>query len=143
MNNNNAILVYREALDKKSSPKRYIECCHTVCTNQMEKLTCERNEILHLIGLKHPKYNREPDEAKAHSTESLYTRLHTNTKMMSKVKKEKRQRVRGIFTERAILAGHGRTMHRPAMANILKFTGDHVQADPSFLAALAQQNAAR
>ena len=123
MNNYNAHFIYRQDLE-------------SVYSNQLDNLLTERyenlREIEHVI-----RDNKINEEVRA----LLYSKLRTNTQMIHKLKKEKGQRIRAYFIERVMMNGKGRNMHRPALNNILKFTGDHVEdsiMDPLVLETLTK-----
>ena len=123
MNNYHAHFIYRQGLE-------------SVYSNQLDNLLNERYENLREIERVTTPPNINEDER-----DLLYSKLRTNTQMIHKLKKEKNQRIRAYFIERVMMTGNGRNMHRPALNNILKFTGDHVEdsiMDPLVLETLTK-----
>ena len=124
MNNYNAHFIYRQGLK-------------SVYSNQLDNLLTERYENLREIERVNGRDNKINEEVRT----LLYSKLRTNTQMIHKLKKEKNQRIRAYFIERVMMTGNGRNMHRPALNNILKFTGDHVEdsiMDPLVLETLTK-----
>ena len=123
MNNYHAHFIYRQGLE-------------SVYSNQLDNLLNERYENLQIF--EHAiRDNNINEEVRA----LLYSKMRTNTQMIHKLKKEKNQRIRAYFIERVMMTGNGRNMHRPALNNILKFTGDHVEdsiMDPLVLETLTK-----
>ena len=124
MNNYHAHFIYRQGLE-------------SVYSNQLDNLLNERYENLREIERINGRDNKINEELRT----LLYSKLRTNTQMIHKLKKEKNQRIRAYFIERVMMTGNGRNMHRPALNNILKFTGDHVEdsiMDPLVLETLTK-----
>ena len=124
MNNYHAHFIYRQGLK-------------SVYSNQLDNLLTERYENLREIERVNGRDNKINEEVRT----LLYSKLRTNTQMIHKLKKEKNQRIRAYFIERVMMTGNGRNMHRPALNNILKFTGDHVEdsiMDPLVLETLTK-----
>ena len=124
MNNYHAHFIYRQGLK-------------SVYSNQLDNLLNERYENLREIERINGRANKINEEVRT----LLYSKLRTNTQMIHKLKKEKNQRIRAYFIERVMMTGNGRNMHRPALNNILKFTGDHVEdsiMDPLVLETLTK-----
>ena len=127
MNNYNAHLIYRQGLK-------------SVYSKQLDNLLTKRYEILLILERVTTPPNINEDERKL-----VYSNLRTNTQMIHKLKKEKNQKIRAYFIERVILAGNGKNIHRPALNNILKFTGDYVKysiMDPFVLETLTKNKKA-
>ena len=123
MNNYHAHFIYRQGLE-------------SVYSNQLDNLLNERYENLQIFehAIRDNNINEEVRDL-------MYSKLRTNTQMIHKLKKEKNQRIRAYFIERVMMTGNGRNMHRPALNNILKFTGDHVEdsiMDPLVLETLTK-----
>jgi len=124
MNNYHAHFIYRQGLE-------------SVYSNQLDNLLNERYENLREIERINGRDNNINEEVR----DLMYSKLRTNTQMIHKLKKEKGQRIRAYFIERVMMTGNGRNMHRPALNNILKFTGDHVEdsiMDPLVLETLTK-----
>ena len=127
MNNYNAHLIYRQGLE-------------SVYSNQLNNMLIERYENLRIFedAIRDNNINEEVRDL-------MYSKMRTNTQMIHQLKKEKNQRIRAYFIERVLMTGNGRNMHRPALNNILKFTGDHVEdsiMDPLVLETLTKNKKA-
>jgi|MEHZ01.4.fsa_nt_MEHZ011203269.1_4 hypothetical protein len=127
MNNYNAHLIYRQGLE-------------SVYRNQLNNMLIERYENLRIFedAIRDNNINEEVRDL-------MYSKMRTNTQMIHQLKKEKNQRIRAYFIERVLMTGNGRNMHRPALNNILKFTGDHVEdsiMDPLVLETLTKNKKA-
>lgn len=127
MNNYHAHFIYRQGLE-------------SVYSKHLDNLLTERYENLQIFehAIRDNNINEEVRDL-------MYSKLRTNTQMIHKLKKEKNQRIRAYFIERVMMNGNGRNMHRPALNNILKFTGDHIEdsiIDPLVLETLTKNKKA-